>query len=512
MSAADLCWHVVNCMLKARVPLDAKQSNALLLPQLQPEPGEVITRRIGGPRGLLHGPNLQGMHPLALRLWRLLQQHSGFTMSPASCLVVEGGVFALCVAEGGWVHTGPSEGDSQGNNNNNNASQDTIAGAALLQLWHFGLVATQGLDEVLGGAQRSCAALLYGMGQGMLPQCSLDTLQCGAALSVAVPPPLQQGLAKMAPLATPATFGVPDNVPVFLESCFGVLRRQAYMQGLAHLMRVFNQCMYSPTRGWAKATCMWVSCASELEGEALIGFNKLFLTCQGKCGNVGSKGKHKVVLGRDQSHPLATQEELPGGFCRLALAWMLTLGPAAATLVGPTWLLCLYEGLPVGSWQGACSEHGVWHVALSWDQPTHVDWENKTVKIQMDLGPDFTIEKVLRAVFVVSGLCPAGLCGVCASPPCTTFSTLDFNQTQNNIYRDHGSCSGPQMPGAPSHPAKQDGSWGARVAQHADAMVINLLAQCPSFTRATRAITHPYYGCTEYAMDQLAHVARMEQS
>jgi hypothetical protein len=116
MSAADLCWHVVNSMLKARVPLDAKQSNALLLPQLRPEPGEVITRRIGGPRGLLHGPNLQGMHPLALRLWRLLQQHSGFTMSPASCLVVEGGVFALCVAEGGWVHAGPSGNGNHGNN------------------------------------------------------------------------------------------------------------------------------------------------------------------------------------------------------------------------------------------------------------------------------------------------------------------------------------------------------------------------------------------------------------
>ena len=56
MSAADLCWHVVNCMLKARVPLDAKQSNALLLPQLQPEPGEVIARRIGGQGGCCMGP------------------------------------------------------------------------------------------------------------------------------------------------------------------------------------------------------------------------------------------------------------------------------------------------------------------------------------------------------------------------------------------------------------------------------------------------------------------------
>ena len=135
----------------------------------------------------------------------------------------------------------------------------------------------------------------------------------------------------------------------------------------------------------------------------------------------------------------------------------------------------------------------------------------------MDLGPDFTTAEVLRAVFYVSGLCPAGLVGVCASPPCTTFSTLDFNQTQNNIYRDHGPSSGPRLPGfnkpgAASHPAKVDGSWGAGVAQHADAMVVNLLAQFPAFRLATRGIDHPYYGCTEYGMDQLDHVAQMEQA
>ena len=106
----------------------------------------------------------------------------------------------------------------------------------------------------------------------------------------------------------PAVWEVPGNVPVFLESCFGVLRRQHYMQGIAHLMRVFNQCMFTPGRGWSKATCMWVSCCDELDGDARRHLTALFLTCQGKCGQRDSKGRHKVRLGRDHSHPLASQE------------------------------------------------------------------------------------------------------------------------------------------------------------------------------------------------------------
>ena len=102
-------------------------------------------------------------------------------------------------------------------------------------------MATWGLGEELGGPQRSCAALLHGMEQGVLPHCSLDALFPGAVLSLAAPPPLQQALAERGLLAVPAVWEVPGNVPVFLESCFGVLRRQHYMQGVAHLMRVFNQ-------------------------------------------------------------------------------------------------------------------------------------------------------------------------------------------------------------------------------------------------------------------------------
>ena len=45
---ANLVWHIVYGMLRARVPQDITGGNTILLPQLVPEPGEVVTRRMPG--------------------------------------------------------------------------------------------------------------------------------------------------------------------------------------------------------------------------------------------------------------------------------------------------------------------------------------------------------------------------------------------------------------------------------------------------------------------------------
>ena len=299
---------------------------------------------------------------------------------------------------------------------------------------------------------------------------------------------------------------VPPHVPVLLESCFGHLRNQTFMAPYAHLMQVFSHCMHQGGVGFEKATCIWLSCFAELEGPGLTMLRGIFAICGlgGCCVLPGGApgrlpgGRHKQRLGRDQSHPLHAQELLPPGFTFLMLAWLLEHGPAAhaAGTAGGRFLLCLFEGrhgldgMPEGSWRAPCMAAGVWHIAVADNLETMVDFERKIVQIRFDLGPTFEIGKLLQEVYSLSGLQPAGLVGVCCSPPCKTYSRLD--QT-NNCYRDHH---------MPSHPAKQPGSTNykpamAEVAHHADNTVGNLLRQLPGLGLAGMEASSPFFGQTE---------------
>ena len=139
---------------------------------------------------------------------------------------------------------------------------------------------------------------------------------------------------------------------------------------------------------------------------------------------------------------------------------------------------------------------GVWHIAVADNLETMADFERKIVQIRFDLGPTFEIGKLLQEVYSLSGLQPAGLVGVCCSPPCKTYSRLD--QT-NNCYRNHH---------MPSHPAKQPGSTNykpamAEVAHHADNTVGNLLRQLPGLGLAGMEASSPFFGQTEYDFAKL---------
>ena len=139
---------------------------------------------------------------------------------------------------------------------------------------------------------------------------------------------------------------------------------------------------------------------------------------------------------------------------------------------------------------------GVWHAAVADNLETMVDFEKKIVQIKFDLGPSFELGRLLQEIYSLSGLAPAGLVGVCCSPPCKTYSRLD--QT-NNIYRDH------HLPG---HPVKQPGSTNyrpamAEVAHHADNTVQNLLCQLPGLGLAGMAASSPFFGQTEYDFAKL---------
>ena len=135
------------------------------------------------------------------------------------------------------------------------------------------------------------------------------------------------------PTAVPA-FVVPEWVPCLLESCFGNLRHQRYMQPYAHLMQVFSHYLCGGGAGYEKATCIWLSCFdSILGGGALKELRGCLPICglhaycrlpNGTPGQTNGTGKHKIRLGRDQSHAKAVQELLPLGFCMGILAWFLT--------------------------------------------------------------------------------------------------------------------------------------------------------------------------------------------
>ena len=139
---------------------------------------------------------------------------------------------------------------------------------------------------------------------------------------------------------------------------------------------------------------------------------------------------------------------------------------------------------------------GVWHIAVADNLETMVDFEKRIVQIKLDLGPSFGLGRLLEEIYSLSGLVPAGLVGVCCSPPCTTYSRLD--QT-NNIYRDHHLLG---------HPVKQPGSANyrpamAEVAHHADNTVKNLLRQLPGLGLAGMEASSPFFGQTEYDFAKL---------
>ena len=343
--------------------------------------------------------------------------------------------------------------------------------------------------------------ILHCLGNKLLPQICLAP---GQQLPTR-PLPLS---ITVGPLSVEPVFCVPPSLPVLLENCQGHLHKQAFMEGLAHDMLMFDHCMHQESFGFQKTTCLWLSCFHEINeagGQPLKDLWEIYRMCmmpvpcrhrkvtqrvrQGVFENL--VGPHRLTIGGKQNQTINAKEQIPPGFCTSMIDWLLKHAPVPKVPRGCWALLCLFEGRtneltnkPEGSWRAPCGDKDLWHIAVANNLETGVDIQKKQVQICWDLGPGFELVELLQELYRVVGLTPDCLLAICSSPPCKTYSKLDQG---NDMYRDHDK---------PRHPVKVPGStnWNqknADAAHQADATIINLISQLPGLKAAMQVCHVP---------------------